>query len=163
LQAQGRRREALLHLQVALCFKPEIQTQLSVALLLYQTGDFRRAVAQFRQVLSLKPDHAEALNNLAWILATCPADEVRDGVEAVRCAERACRLTAFKQAAMVGTLAAAYAEAGRFPEAVATAETAVKLALAANDSQFAAVNQQLLMLYRAGKPWHEKLAVNPGP
>jgi len=160
LQAQGRGREALLHLRVALCFKPENQTRLGVATLLYQTGDSRQAVVQFRRVLLFNRDEVEALNNLAWILATCSDDQVRDGAEAVRCAERACQLTAFKQAGMVGTLAAAYAEAGRFPEAVATAETAVRLATAAGDSRFAAVNQQLLMLYRAGKPWHEQPAIN---
>ena len=135
---------------------------MKLAALLYQTGDPRQAVAQLRQVQSLKPDQTEALNDLAWMLATCSDDQVRDGAEAVRCAERACQLTAFKQAGMVGTLAAAYAEAGRFPEAVTTAETAVRLATAAGDTQFAVVNQQLLMFYRAGKPWHEKPAINRG-
>jgi len=69
-------------------------------------------------------------------------------------------MTAFKRAGMVGTLAAAYAEAGRFPEAVSTAEAAVRLATADGDAQFAAMNQRLLMLYRTGKPWHGELAGN---
>ena len=56
---------------------------------------------------------------------------------------------------MVGTLAAAYAEAGRFPEAVATAEMACGLATQAGDQALLARNQQLLDLYRAGKPYHE--------
>jgi tetratricopeptide (TPR) repeat protein len=158
LEAQGRAREALFHLKMALCFKPEIQTRLEFAALLYQTGDFPQAAAQYRRVLSLKHDEVVALNNLAWILATCPDDKVRDGAEAVRCAERACRLTAFKRASIVGALAAAYAEAGRFPEAVTTGETAVRLSAAAGDTKSAAIYQQPLILYRAGKPWRERPA-----
>ena len=72
------------------------------------------------------------------------------------CAERACRLTAYRQAGMLSTLAAAYAEAGRFPEAVTTAEMALRLQTDAGDARGAALNQKLLTLYRAGKPWHEK-------
>jgi len=164
LAGQGREREAILHLRAAIIFqpkyKPKIEPHLKLAALLYQTGDPRAAVTQLRQALSLKPNSAEAFNNLAWILATCADEQVRDGVEAVRCAEQACQLTSFKQAGMVGTLAAAYAEAGRFPAAVTTAETAVNLATAAGDTQFAAVNRQLLMFYRSGKPWREPPAAN---
>jgi protein O-mannosyl-transferase len=158
LRQQGRTREALLHLQVAACFKPDIQTRLDLAALLYQTGDPRQAAAQFRQVLLRQPDLPEPLNNLAWILATCSDDAVRNGDEAVRHAEHACHLTAFKQAGMISTLAAAYAEAGRFSEAVTTAETAMKLQIAAGEMQMAGINQQLLPLYRAGKPYHEQPA-----
>jgi hypothetical protein len=56
---------------------------------------------------------------------------------------------------LIGTLAAAYAEAGRFPEAVATAEKAEQLATGARLTAVAAKNRQLLELYRAGKPYHE--------
>jgi len=69
-------------------------------------------------------------------------------------------LTGYKQPGTEGTLAAAYAEAGRFPDAVSTAERAISLATATGDTRFAAANRQLLLLYRAGKPWHEKPA-NP--
>jgi Flp pilus assembly protein TadD len=160
LELQGKNLEALHHFQMAVRLKPDAEAYMQLASLFYATGDLRQAVAQFHHALQFKPDQVEALNNLAWILATCPDGAVRDGDEAVRCAERACQLTAFKRAGMVGTLAAAYAEAGRFPEAVSTAEKAVRLATATGDTQFAAVNQRLLMLYRAGKPWHGELAGN---
>ncbi|MGD0745899.1 MAG: tetratricopeptide repeat protein [Verrucomicrobiota bacterium] len=164
LARQGRNREAILHLQAAINYEPRFQPKtgprLELAALFYQTGDSRQAVSQFRRVLLLNPDEVAALNNLAWILATCPDDGVRDGNEAVQCAERACRLTGFTQAGVVSALAAAYAEAGRFPEAVATAEQAVTLANAVGNTQIAAVNRQLLTLYRAGKPWREKPVVN---
>jgi Flp pilus assembly protein TadD len=96
------------------------------------------------------------LNNLAWVLATCPDDSVRNGMQAIHFAERACHLTGFKQSEMVNTLAAAYAEAGRFPDATATARTAIELANAAGDAKAAASMHRLLAQYQEGKPWREK-------
>ena len=78
----------------------------------------RAAVERFRLALKAQPDWPESLNNLAWILAANPDATVRNGAEAVALAERACKLTDYKEPLLVGTLAAAYAEAGRFPEAV---------------------------------------------
>ena len=70
-------------------------------------------------------------------------------------AERACELTHYGQSLFIGTLAAAYAEAGRFPEAVATAEKAEQLATTAGSKKPAGENRQRLELYRAGKPYHD--------
>jgi len=128
---------------------------MQLAGLLHAIKEPRLAVAQYRQVLAVKPDAIEALNNLAWLLATSSDDTLRDGPEAVRLAERACALTQYKEAAQLGTLAAAYAEAGRFADAVATAQKAFDFATAAGNARFAAINQQLLTLYQAGRPYHE--------
>jgi Flp pilus assembly protein TadD len=155
LARQGKPGQALRHLLVALCFKPDNRTRLDCATLLRQTGNYAGAAAQFRQVLQVQPDSVEALNNLAWLLATCPDETVRNGAEAVRCAERASRLPQEKGMCVMGTLAAAYAEAGRFKEAIATAEKAVETETAAGETRFAALNTQLLTFYRAGQPWHE--------
>lgn len=165
LSRQGRNREAIVHLQMALSLsaKPDIQTHLDLAALFYQSGNARQAADQFRKVLLLNPDLLEPLNNLAWLLATSSDNTVRDGAESVRYAQRACRLTAFKQTEMISTLAAAYAEAGRFPEAVSTAETAVRLGTANGEMRFTAINNQLLPLYRAGMPYHERPADNGTP
>ena len=159
LAAEGKYQDALLHLKMVVTFGPEIEAREQMAMLFYATGNPRQSAAQLHQVLALKPGQLEALNHLAWLLATCPDDKVRDGGEAVRRAEEACRLTAFKQARETGILAAAYAEAGRFQEAVATGELSVKLASAAGDRQTAGINQQLLAFYRAGRPWHEPAAI----
>jgi tetratricopeptide (TPR) repeat protein len=156
LMKQGRSPEALPHLREALRLAPDMDTRLQYAGLLKQTGDARGAVAQLRQVLSVKPDLPEALNNLAWLLATSADASLRNGAEAVRLAERACRLTEYQAAPMLGTLAAAYAEAGRFTDAVATAEKLDRMATEAKDTRLLALNRQLLALYRAGKPFHEK-------
>jgi tetratricopeptide (TPR) repeat protein len=120
-----------------------------------QLGRTREAVAQYREALRLNPSLVGALNNLAWILATSPDEGLRNGAEAVRLAERACELTHYGQPLFIGTLAAAYAECGRFPEAVTTAEKAERLATRAGLTPVAAKNRQLLELYRAGKPYQE--------
>lgn len=131
------------------------QEQISAALAFTQRGDFAEAAARYRQALDVNPDQLEALNNLAWLLASCRESTVRNGAEAVRLAERACELTEYRRTPVIGTLAAAYAEAGRFPEAIATAEKAAALAQATGDEVLLLKNRQLLELYRAGKPYHE--------
>lgn len=88
----------------------------------------REALSHFARALRLNPDYAEALDRLAWILATDPHPELRNGVEAVPMAEKACELTQHKNPTMLATLAATYAETGRFPEAIATVQKAQALA-----------------------------------
>ena len=131
------------------------ETFLHLGMTLGQSGRTREAVAQYREALRLNPNLAGALNNLAWVLAASPDDELRNGPEAVRLAERACELTHYGEPSFLDTLAAAYAEAGRFPEAVATAEKAEQLATTAGLAAVAERNRQRLELYRAGKPYHE--------
>jgi cytochrome c-type biogenesis protein CcmH/NrfG len=118
-------------------------------------GRFDEAIKNYRQAIQINPNHYNALNNLALVLAASPKAELRNGTEAVRLAERACELTHYGKPLFLSTLAAAYAEAGRFPEAVTTAEMAEQLAASAGLTAVAAKNRQLLELYRAGKPYHE--------
>jgi hypothetical protein len=99
----------------------------------------------------------EALNNLAWLLATAPDDSIRNGPEAVRFAETACRLTSYRQTLLVGTLASAYAEAGRFAEAVETARKACALAGESRDPGLLERNRELLAIYESGKAYHEPI------
>lgn len=156
LKRQGRNTEALYHLRKAVIYEPDAETFMDLASLEYATGHSREAVKHFKRALASGPDPNDAmiLNNLAWILATCPDNSIRNGSEAVRYGAQACQMTGFKLAGMVGSLAAAYAEAGRFPEAIATAQTAIQLATASGNRQLVTANQQLLLLYRAGKPYH---------
>jgi tetratricopeptide (TPR) repeat protein len=124
-------------------------------------GQVAEAIAQYSEALRLEPDLPTALNNLAWIRAAHSEAKLRDGAEAVRLAERACRVTGYKQAVLVGTLAAAHAEAGRFDQAVAMAKEARALALAAGQNDLAEKDQQLLELFKARQPYHEPAAA-PG-
>jgi Flp pilus assembly protein TadD len=118
-------------------------------------GRFDEAIENYRKAIQINPKFSEALNNLAWVLATSPDAGLRNGAEAVRLAERACELTHYGEPSFIGTLAAAYAEAGRFPAAVTTAEKAEQLATSAGSKKPAEENRQRLELYRTGKPYHE--------
>ena len=77
---------------------------------------------RLRDIAANAPDSPRMLDELAWLLATYPDSNSRDGAEAVRLAERACALTERRVPALLATLAAAYAEAGDFPRAVAPAK-----------------------------------------
>jgi Flp pilus assembly protein TadD len=132
---------------------PEIHVQ--IAAILTIQGRFQEAVEHYLAALQLKPDSADVLNNLAWLLATCPDTQVRDGTQAVKHAERACELTHYGETMMVGTLAAAYAEAGRFDEAISTAQKACTLATESGQPELLKKNQELLELYRQHKPYRD--------
>ena len=107
---------------------PHVHCQFAVALAHLQRT--REAMSHYASALLLQQDLPDALDGLSWILATDANPEVRNGTEAVRMSERACELTGRKDPAKLKTLAAAYAEAGRFPEATATAQAAHDLAAA---------------------------------
>jgi len=115
----------------------------------------KEAIAQYREALRLTPQFPEALNELAWILASDPDPDLRSGEEAVRLAEQACQLTANQQPAILATLAAAYAQSGRFSEAVATAQKARELAQAAGLPELAAKAEATAKLYQSGRPLRE--------
>jgi protein O-mannosyl-transferase len=156
LAQQGEADEAIAQLSEVLVADPnDFEAHCSLAGLLNLQGKPKEAIAHYRAALKTQPELPEALNNLAWLLAANADAQARNGPEAVTLAERACQLTHSKEGVMVGTLAAAYAEAGRFAEAVTTAEQAAQLAEQANQPELAARNRQLLELYRAGKPYHE--------
>ena len=163
LAEQGRTDDAVKQLRELLGQRPETATRLQLAALLAQARKPLEAVAEYRQVLRVKPDEPEALNNLAWLLATCSEQVVRDGGKAVRLAERACRLSGYQEARSLGTLAAAYAEVGRFAEAVKAAQKAIELARNGGDDQLATMGGQLLKLFQAGKPYHEAVAAEGRP
>ena len=116
-------------------------------------SNFVQAAAAYRNVLAVNPNQPIALNNLAWRLATAKDPTQRNGAEAVQLAERACNLTKYKTPLYLGTLAAAYAETGRFQDAVQTAERAASLALESGDQPVAQANQNLVKLYTEKKPY----------
>jgi Flp pilus assembly protein TadD len=144
LEQLGDTTEAIDQLKIALRFKSKTETRLNLAGLLYEARDFHHAVDQLRCVLSADPDNVTGLNNLAYILTNCSDGSIRNGPAAIELAERACRLTGYKQIPMVSTLAAAYREGGRASEASATADMATRMQLAVSE----------------GQPWPEKPAGN---
>ncbi len=96
------------------------------------------------------------MDQLAWTLATCPERSIRNGDEAVSLALRAVQLAGGREPALFATLAAAYAECGRFSEAVRAAERAVAMAAQRGDAADAiAAFRSQLKLYRAGSPYRD--------
>jgi tetratricopeptide (TPR) repeat protein len=118
-------------------------------------GEAAEALAEWRRVLAAAPDHVAVLEQIARLLATSPEPSLRNGAEAVALAERAAELTGGRQPQILDTLAAAYAEAGRFAEALETARRALALAEASGNAALAGTLQTRLALYASGKPLRE--------
>jgi len=94
-----------------------------------------------------------ALNDLAWALATHERGKPSDVLEAVQLAEQACKQTAHQNADMLDTLAAAYANANRFADAIRTARKAAELALSSGQTRLVERIRSRLRLYQAGRPY----------
>jgi Tfp pilus assembly protein PilF len=158
---QGKRvNEAIANFRKALQIKPDYaEAHYNFGNALLQEGRADEAIANFRKALQIKPDSLGVLNNLAWLLATYPDAHIRNGAEAVGYSRRACELTHYGVLPLLTTLAAAYAEAGRFDDAIAAAEQACALARAAGKQDMLEKNQKLLGLYRAHQPFHDDAGV----
>jgi tetratricopeptide (TPR) repeat protein len=144
------------HFEAALKSQPDYaEAHYQLGVLLLADKDAAGASRHWQAALRLKPDWLELLNNLAWLLATNPDPNVRDGAQAVKLASRAAELTGQRHPGALDTLAAAHAEAGQFKEAVAAVEQGLKLAEAARDTGLADQLRARRELYRAGRPWRE--------
>jgi hypothetical protein len=98
----------------------------------------------------------EILNNLAWQLASSPESQVRNGIEAMQLAQKACELTKYEKALFIGTLAAAQAEGGKFEDAIISAQRACAVAEKSGETNVLQRNRELLELYREHKTAHEQ-------
>jgi hypothetical protein len=98
------------------------------------------------------------MTRLAWLLATSPDASLRDGTRAIELAWRAAQLTGGRDVKVLDTLAAAFAEAGRFPEALAAARRALEMATRRNLPEVAQELRRRLTLYEAQRPFHERQA-----
>jgi tetratricopeptide (TPR) repeat protein len=153
----GRLEEAINHLEQALRIQPDLaEAHNNLANALFQKGRPAEAVAQYQSAVAARPGSAPLLNNLAWALATCPEASVRNGDKAVELALQADQLSGGKDPLILGTLAAAYAEAGRFPEAVATAKRALDSATTQANAAQVEMLRKRLALYQAGSPFRDQ-------
>ena len=116
------------------------------------SGDKLATIADHARGLEINPDDALAHNHLAWISATAPEDELRNGRQAVEHARRACELSGWKVAGFLDTLAASYAECGEFEEAIRYQQQAAGLAPETDRPDY----EKRLELYRAGKPFRDE-------
>ncbi len=128
LAGMNRNEEAVFYFSRVIDINPgDFGARRNKGLALELKGDYDAAIKEYRAALKLEPDLPEILDNLAWILATSKNNQIKYIEEAVLFAERACKLTDFKQPAMLDTLAVAYEAAGLFEKAAKTAERAALL------------------------------------
>ena len=117
-------------------------------------GNYERAAADYSEAMRLNPQHAGVHNSAAWVLATAPTASVRNGARAIEVARKAAELTSWKDGNILDTLAAAYAEAGNFPEAVSWQEKAIQFPDFMKDQGDGA--RARLELYRKRQPFHQQ-------
>ena len=162
LGQRGRFDEAIIHFRQALKIKPDYaNAHNNFGNALAGQGKIAAAIVQWREAVRLQPNELGFVNQLAWVLATCPEASVRNGAEAIELAQRAVRISGGREPAVLGTLAAAYAEAGRFSEAVQTARKARELAVQQNKPGLAESIGAKIPLYKAGTPFRESLQPSP--
>jgi tetratricopeptide (TPR) repeat protein len=147
--------EAITHFQKALQIKPNnAEAHYNLGNILLKKGSVDEAIVHYQTALQLKPNNLAAQNSLAWVLAIAPQASLRNGRQAVELAQQANQLAGGENPIILRTLAAAYAEAGRFPEAVATAQRALQLAETQSNTALASAIRSQLELYQAGTPFH---------
>ncbi len=161
LLQKGRIDEAITHWQKALAIQPydgDVHTSLGNAFL--QKGLVKEAISHYQQALEIAPQDVLAQNNLAWILATSSDSSIRDGAKAVVLAEKAVQLSSGKNPNFFRTLAASYAESGRFSEAVAAAQRSMEMAVVQDNRGLANALGREIALYQARVPLRETSPTN---
>ncbi len=151
LKLQGDIKEAIRHYEKALQIDPDITgTYYNLANIYVQQGEIRLAIENYHRILTIEPDSAKAMNYLAWILAAFNEEEFHNPQQAIKLAEYACELTHYKNAGFLETLSVAYAAGGKFPQAIETAQLALKIAQDSNQNDAAEKIRKSLSLYQTG-------------
>ena len=164
LLQKGRVAEAMVHYRKFLEIEPEnVEARNILGTALIQQGRPAEAIAQWQEALAIQPNNGNAASNLAWVFATCPEDSIRDGARAVELAERALRISGGKIPMIHRVLAAAYAENGRFGDAIATARRGAELANSQGNPSLAAELESNIGLYQSGTPLRDPSITNGSP
>jgi len=161
LLQKGRVADALVHYRKLLELQPDnIEVHNIVGTVLIQQGRIREGAEEWQKVLAIEPDNGNALSNLAWVFATSPDDSLRDRAKAVQLAEQAMRISGGRIPIIFRTLAAAYAENGRFSEAIQTAQRGIELANSRGNSGLATELQSNIVLYQERQPLRDHSLTN---
>ena len=150
LYAKGRIDEAITDFEKTLQIQPndaDAHTGLGNALL--RKGALKEAIVHYSEAMALAPQDPHCRSNLAWVLATSSDASVRDGAKAVELARQAVSLSGGREPLFFRTLAAAYAETGRFSDAIAVVQQAVAIARMQGQTGLANLLEEDVLLYRA--------------
>lgn len=161
LLQKGRVADALVHYRKLLELQPDnMEVHNIVGTVLVQQGRVAEGVEEWQKVLAVEPDNGNAMSNLAWVFATSPDQSLRDGPKAVQLAEHAARISGSRMPILFRTLAAAYAESGRFPEAVQAAQQGMQLANSQGKLGLATELQGNITLYQQQQPLRDPSLTN---
>jgi len=161
LLQKGQVTDALIHYRKLLELEPNnIEVHNIVGTVLIQQRQVKEGVEEWQKVLAIQPDNGNAMSNLAWIFATSPDQSLRDGPKAVELAEQALRFSAGRIPILFRTLAAAYAESGRFAEAIQTAQRGIELANSQGNLGLATELQGNIALYQERQPLRDPSLTN---
>lgn len=153
LVSRGEIASAMAEVRRALEIEPgNVDAHNALGVMRLQQGDLRGAIDQWTQALAVDRENGNAANNLAWVYATSSDPGLRDGTKAVALAAKAREISGGRNALVLRTLAAAYAESGRFDEAIASAQQARQIAEAQKNSALVAELDATISLYRARAP-----------
>jgi len=130
---------------------------------LFRKGRVDEAVAHWKESLKIRPDDMNAQAYLAWVLATSPDASLRDGAKAVELAKKVLDHAGHADVVVLRTLAAGYAESGRFSEAIETAQQALQLAIAQDKSALIWDLQLNITNYQRNRPLRDSGALNKTP
>jgi protein O-mannosyl-transferase len=161
LLKKGQVVEAMVHYRKFLELEPaSVEARNTLGTALIQQGHVREAIDLWQESLAIQPENGNAASNLAWVFATCPEDSIRDGTRAVELAEKAFRISGGKIPMIYRVLAAAYAENGRFADAVETAQRGAGLATSQGNPPLAAELESNIALYKSGRPLRDPSITN---
>ena len=152
---QKKDKEAVFHLHEAIRIDSDYaEAYFNLGIIFADQRNIEKAILHYKKALCLNPNMTQALFNLSWILTSCEDERYRNGEEAVKLAEKLCKIVQYKQPLALDALAAAYAETRRFNEAVLTALKAHNLALKQGPKALALYLKQRLNLYQNRIPSH---------
>ena len=150
---KGNLDEAMTHYRRLLQIEPDnLEAHNILGTAFFQEGKVDQAIGEWQRILAIDPDNGNALSNLAWVMATYPDASIRNGEKAVAFAKRAVSISDQRSPIILRTLAAAYAENQRFPEAIEIAQQAERMATAQGNAALAYELDLQIGLYRTGNP-----------
>jgi len=156
LLASGKAALALPQLRAVLRDRAEdAQAHYEVGRCLALLGRYEEAIASYREALRLRTEWPEASNQLAWLLATCPEEHLRNGSEAASIATAALRIAELREPLLIDTVAAAQAADGKFGDAVATQKRAIEIARALGNGKLVQEFEKHAEGYAREEPFRE--------
>ena len=154
---KGQTAEAIPQFERALALSPNLtEAHYYLGMSLIMTGKGAEGLSHWRQLLRKEPDNVQVLNETAWVLATSGNAALRNGKESVALAERAVQLTSGRAPEILGTLAAAYAEAGDFDKAQETEQRAADVATQTGNARLAASLNERMTQFQAKTPIRQR-------